>query len=102
MKDSQAERSLRSRRMGAAYQGAFEAVFAILIGVLAGRWADGALGTGPWLLLLGLAIGFGSFVLRLVRLGRRMEQLAGQGVESEQACETKPEPPRPPRAGPTP
>lgn len=82
--------------MGAAYQGAFEAVFAILIGVLAGHWADGALGTRPWLLLLGFAVGFGSFVLRLVRLGRRLEELAAEGANSEPTCEEQPEPP--PRA----
>ncbi len=88
--------------MGAAYQGAFEAVFAILVGVLAGHWADGALGTRPWLLLLGFAVGFGSFVLRLVRLGRRLEELAAQGAKSEPTCEAKPElPSRPPPDGPT-
>lgn len=69
--------------MGAAYQGAFEAVFAILIAVLAGHWADGALGTEPWLLLIGVAVGFGSFVLRLIRLGKRLEALAKEDAAGD-------------------
>jgi F0F1-type ATP synthase assembly protein I len=73
--------------MGAAYQGAFEAVFAILIAVLAGHWADEALGTGPWLVLLGIAVGFGSFVLRLIRLGKRLEALAKEGAEGGDGAE---------------
>lgn len=101
---SQAERRLRSRRMGAAYQGAFEAVFAILIAVLAGRWADEKLGTSPWLLLLGFVIGFGSFVLRLVRLGRKLEELAREAARetgSGPPCEAPPPKSSPPTAGPT-
>ena len=57
---------------GAAYQGALEAVFAILIAGGIGYWADGRFGTSPWMLLLGFVIGFASFVLRLFRLGRRL------------------------------
>ena len=47
-------------------------MFAILIAGGIGYWADGRFGTSPWLLLLGFVIGFGSFVLRLFRLGRRL------------------------------
>jgi acyl-phosphate glycerol 3-phosphate acyltransferase len=49
-----------------------EAVFAILIAGGIGYWADGRFGTSPWLLIVGFVIGFGSFVLRLFRLGRRL------------------------------
>jgi F0F1-type ATP synthase assembly protein I len=61
-------------RQGAAYQGALEAVFAILIAGGLGYWADSRWGTSPWLLLVGFAVGFGSFVLRLIRLGRQMQK----------------------------
>ena len=61
-----------ANRDGAAYQGALEAVFAILIAGGIGYWADGRFGTSPRLLILGFAIGFGSFVLRLFQLGRRL------------------------------
>jgi F0F1-type ATP synthase assembly protein I len=61
-----------ARGQGAAYQGALEAVFAILIAGGIGYWADSRWGTSPWLLLLGFAVGFGSFVLRLIRLGRQL------------------------------
>jgi F0F1-type ATP synthase assembly protein I len=66
------QREPTANRDGAAYQGALEAVFAILIAGGIGYWADGRFGTSPWLLILGFAVGFGSFVLRLFRLGRRL------------------------------
>lgn len=63
-----------ANRQGAAYQGALEAVFAILIAGGIGYWADGHYGTSPRFLILGFVIGFASFVLRLVRLGRQLEK----------------------------
>ena len=55
-----------------AYAGAVEAVFAILIGTGLGYLADRWLGTTPILLFVGLCAGFGSFVLLLVRLTRKL------------------------------
>ncbi len=72
MTDGGDENGRNARRQGAAYQGALEAVFAILIAGGIGYWADSHWGTSPWLLLLGFAVGFGSFVLRLLRLGRQL------------------------------
>ena len=63
-------------RQAAAYQGSFEAVFAILIGAVIGDLADDHFGTAPRYLLVGFAIGFASFVYRLVKLGRTMQDLA--------------------------
>ena len=76
MSPLRSERGLRVRRAGTAYQGAFEAVFAMLIGVGFGYWADASFDTSPWGLLAGLALGFGAFVLRLVRLGRQLQEPA--------------------------
>ena len=69
-KESQAG---QNRRPGAVYQGAFEAVIALLIAIGFGYWLDGYFDTAPWLLLVGAAIGFASFTVRLMRLGRWMK-----------------------------
>ena len=86
MKDRQhAEESQagRNRRQGAVYQGAFEAVIALLIAVGFGFWLDSYFDTAPWLLLIGTAIGFASFTVRLIRLGRLMK-----GVDSGELDES--------------
>lgn len=70
-----AQRRRAARRQGLAYQGAFEAFVAILIGMGIGYWVDQRFGTSPLYLLIGTAVGFASFVLRLVRLGRQIQQL---------------------------
>jgi ATP synthase protein I len=62
------------RRFGSAYQGAFEAVFAIVIGAGLGFAADQRYETEPWGVLIGLGLGFSAFVLRLVRLGRAVQE----------------------------
>jgi len=61
-----------------AYQGAFEAVIAILIATGLGYWIDTSFDTTPYGLLIGAAVGFGSFVLRLLRLGRLLQQVADE------------------------
>jgi F0F1-type ATP synthase assembly protein I len=66
-----------ARRQGLAYQGAAEAVFAILIAAGIGYWADQHFDTAPRYLLIGTAVGFASFVLRLVRLGRQLHGRPG-------------------------
>ena len=57
---------------GDAYQGAFEAVMAVLVGAGAGYWADGHWGTTPYGVLTGVVIGFAAMVLRLLRMGREI------------------------------
>ena len=73
MTDRGAEEGGSRSRQGAAYQGAFEAVFAILIAAFAGKFADDHFGTTPRYLLVGFAVGFFAFVMRLVRLGRHLQ-----------------------------
>ena len=58
------------RRQSAAYQAAAESVLAVPIAAGIGYWADRKFDTSPWLLLLGVVLGFSAFVLRLVRLGQ--------------------------------
>lgn len=70
------KRQRAARRQGITYQGAFEAFVAILIAMGIGYWADRRFGTSPLFLLIGTGVGFASFVLRLVRLGRHLANLS--------------------------
>ena len=65
--------SQEARRGAKAYQGVFEAVFSILIGAGLGALADSQFGTNPRYLLVGLALGMGAFILRIVRLVRELD-----------------------------
>ena len=83
MKESQAG---QNRGKGAVYQGAFEAVIALLIAIGFGYWLDGYFDTEPWLLLVGAAIGFASFTVRLMRLGRWMRgENSGDSAETDES-----------------
>jgi F0F1-type ATP synthase assembly protein I len=62
------------RRGARAYQAALEAVFSIPVAGGLGWWADRHFGTEPILLLVGLVLGFASFVLRIVRMRRLVEE----------------------------
>ncbi len=64
----------QTRSKGAVYQGGSEAVFAILIAAGSGYWIDGHFDSAPIGLLIGVAIGFASFTLRLIQLGRRAQR----------------------------
>jgi len=67
------------RRGAKAYQGAAEAVFAIPVAGGIGYWADSYFGTAPTLLLVGLVLGFASFVLRIVRMRKLVEESSEAG-----------------------
>ena len=74
MTDQRDEKELQARRRGAVYQGGSEAVFAILIAAGIGYWLDGRLDSAPTFLLIGIAVGFAAFTVRLVRLGREVQR----------------------------
>lgn len=75
------DKEFETRRQGAVYQGAFEAVIAIVVMTLAGYWLDGVFGTEPVLLLVGVGIGFTSFVVRLIRIGRWVQDAQRDGEQ---------------------
>ncbi|MBI5596331.1 MAG: AtpZ/AtpI family protein [Elusimicrobia bacterium] len=52
--------------LGAAFSLGMELAVAMLLGVVGGRWADARLGTSPWLLLAGVALGFAAGMYLLV------------------------------------
>ena len=79
-----------NRRGALAYQGGLEAVIAILVGTGLGFWADHAAGTSPRWMLVGLVVGFGAFILRIVLLSRRLEEMR---VEEEGDAPPQPLPP---------
>jgi len=62
------------RRGAKAYQAALEAVFAIPIAGGLGYWGDSHFGTEPILLIVGLVLGFATFVVRLVRMRGLVEE----------------------------
>lgn len=76
MTDRRDEKESGGRSKGAVYQGGSEAVFAILIAAGIGYWLDSRFDTAPALLLIGLVVGFASFTLRLIQLGRAMQRRA--------------------------
>jgi len=74
----QSQQQRAARRQALAYQGSFEAVIAILIATGIGYWIDTSFDTSPFGLLIGAAVGFSSFVLRLLRLGRLLQEVADE------------------------
>lgn len=72
-----------SKRDTRAYQSAMEAVFAIPIAMLIGWWVDSKLDTSPWLLMIGLAFGFTTFVMRLMKMRKLVEAASEEHIDDE-------------------
>lgn len=68
-----------AHQMGRTYQAAFEAVMAVAVAGVAGAFADTWLGTAPLFLVIGVLLGFGAFVLRMVRLLGELEARRREG-----------------------
>ena len=77
----QEQKRRNARHQGLAYQGAFEAVIAIMIAGGLGAWADSHFGTSPRYLVVGTAIGSS---------GADTGSRAGLGVQSVSAGKSKP------------
>ena len=74
-----------------AYAGAgFQFAFALLLFLFAGRWADGKLGTAPWLMLLGMFVGGGagfySMYRKLMAANEREERATRERKAAEQGA----------------
>ena len=63
--------------MGAKYQASLEAVLAIPIGVGLGYLADKQFDSGPVGLFIGLGVGFGAFILRVIRMRPEADEAGG-------------------------
>lgn len=72
-----------TRRGALAYSGAIEAVLAILIGVGLGYLVDRWLESAPAFMLVGLVAGFGSFILLIVRLTRKLAEAEEDGETTD-------------------
>jgi F0F1-type ATP synthase assembly protein I len=82
----QDEKESQTRSRKAVYQGGSEAGFAVLIAGGIGYWIDGYFGSSPRGLLIGIGIGFGSFVLRLYRMTREIQrQYADEAKKIEES-----------------
>jgi ATP synthase protein I len=64
-----------------------ELALSIVIGLLGGRWLDGKLGTGPWLMILGLILGSTAGFRSLIRTARK----ATREAQSEPKPDDRPE-----------
>jgi hypothetical protein len=67
-----------AKRLAGVYQGAVESVLALLLAIGAGWWADRKFQTGSRYLMLGVVVGFASFVLRLWRMRKLVEPAPDQ------------------------
>ena len=65
------------------YQAGLEAIFALVIAAGIGFWIDTRTETMPLFLLVGMALGFGACVLRLLRYQRELDARPRQGERSE-------------------
>jgi len=75
-------RAAATSGQGAAYEGAMEAVFSILVGVGLGYWADSYFETGPRYLVVGAVVGFAAFVLRLSRMSKLVHEASQAAVDA--------------------
>jgi F0F1-type ATP synthase assembly protein I len=76
---------------GDAYQGAFEAVMAVLVGAGFGYWVDRRWETTPYGVIVGVVIGFAAMVLRLLRMRDELPPPpagAGSGVGASPGSES--------------
>jgi F0F1-type ATP synthase assembly protein I len=76
------------KAMGGVGTLGLEIVLSVLLGLFAGLWADGKLGTSPWITLVGSGFGVAAAVRAVLREMRRMRVEAAR----EEAAEGNPRP----------
>jgi len=60
-----------------------EVALTVAAASLLGWWLDSEFGTAPWLLLVLVLLGTGAAMVRLVRLGRKLERLEEREARSD-------------------
>lgn len=53
-------------------------VVAPLVGYFIGNWADGKLGTEPWLMIAGIVLGMAAAVREIINLVKKAEEVANR------------------------
>ncbi len=74
--------------MAAALRISMEMVAALVVGGFIGWFLDRFLGTGPWLLLVFLVLGFAAGMLGAVRESRRIQTQADQEAQAKKDGES--------------
>ena len=78
-----------------AYQGALEAVGAVLIACAFGYWVDSRWDTTPYGLVIGAVVGFAAMVLRLLRLGKELHPDPDSSEDASEVGSNEPKPGHP-------
>lgn len=65
--------------MGRAFRVASELLAALIVGALLGLGLDRLFETAPWLLLLGILLGFAAGILNVARALKDMNETSGGG-----------------------
>lgn len=76
------------QKFSSAYQGAVEAVAALILSMGVGYWVDQRFALAPIGLLSGIALGFSAMVLRLVRMRPKVESTEKGDTQSGPRDET--------------
>ncbi len=59
-------------------------IAAPLVGFFAGRWADGKFGTAPWLMIVGIALGFAAAASEIWNLVRKSQEIERQNEKDKE------------------
>ena len=86
--------SKKSRRGEYAQFALLGAVPAVLlagpaVGFFAGQWADGKLGTDPWLQMIGVFVGFGAAGIEIAKLVKKSQALEKEKEKEKEKDKNK-------------
>lgn len=63
-----------------------ELAVSVLLGLFGGRWLDGKAGTDPWLMILGLVLGFAAGMNSIMRFVRQADRDAARAEAEERGA----------------